>query len=171
MSITIRELASELSVSKESIRKHVVKLPADLVSHGQRGAIYISDEAADIIRQQVAANKTATTTNQTTTDNQGNTDNISAVCISELTTENQRLQAELQTANAKIQLLADNLADIRAELERKNTELEAKNKQISDLMQALQNEQILHGKMMQLEAPKQRKWYDVFRKRGTDKPT
>ena len=151
MGMTIKELAAELGVSKETIRKHVAKLPSDHVSHGKRGVISLTGEAVAIIRQQIATYIPPTTDNgPPTTDN-------------ELpTTDNQRLQTELQTANDKIQLLSDNLQDLREQLKQKNAELEAKNKQISDLLQALQAEQILHGQMLQLESPK-RKWYEVFK--------
>ena len=137
MGMTIKELAAELGVSKETIRKHVAKLPSDHVSHGKRGVISLTGEAVAIIRQQIAT-------------------------YIPPTTDNQRLQTELQTANDKIQLLSDNLQDLREQLKQKNAELEAKNKQISDLLQALQAEQILHGQMFQLESPK-RKWYEVFK--------
>ena len=133
MGMTIKELAAELGVSKETIRKHVAKLPSDHVSHGKRGVISLTGEAVAIIRQQIATYIPPTTDNQ-----------------------------RLQTANDKIQLLSDNLQDLREQLKHKNAELEAKNKQISDLLQALQAEQILHGQMFQLESPK-RKWYEVFK--------
>ena len=133
MGMTIKELAAELGVSKETIRKHVAKLPSDHVSHGKRGVISLTGEAVAIIRQQIATYIPPTTDNQ-----------------------------RLQTANDKIQLLSDNLQDLREQLKQKNAELEAKNKQISDLLQALQAEQILHGQMLQLESPK-RKWYEVFK--------
>ena len=133
MGMTIKELAAELGVSKETIRKHVAKLPSDHVSHGKRGVISLTGEAVAIIRQQIATYIPPTTDNQ-----------------------------PLQTANDKIQLLSDNLQDLREQLKQKNAELEAKNKQISDLLQALQAEQILHGQMLQLEPPK-RKWYEVFK--------
>ena len=141
MGMTIKELAAELGVSKETIRKHVAKLPSDHVSHGKRGVISLTGEAVAIIRQQIATYIPPTTDNEPPT------------------TDNQRLQTELQTANDKIQLLSDNLQDLREQLKQKNAELEAKNKQISDLLQALQAEQILHGQMFQLESPK-RKWYE-----------
>lgn len=144
MGMTIKELAAELGVSKETIRKHVAKLPSDHVSHGKRGVISLTGEAVAIIRQQIATYIPPTTDNGPPT------------------TDNQRLQTELQTANDKIQLLSDNLQDLREQLKQKNAELEAKNKQISDLLQALQAEQILHGQMFQLESPK-RKWYEVFK--------
>ena len=144
MGMTIKELAAELGVSKETIRKHVAKLPSDHVSHGKRGVISLTGEAVAIIRQQIATYIPPTTDNEPPT------------------TDNQRLQTELQTANDKIQLLSDNLQDLREQLKQKNAELEAKNKQISDLLQALQAEQILHGQMFQLESPK-RKWYEVFK--------
>ena len=151
MGMTIKELAAELGVSKETIRKHVAKLPSDHVSHGKRGVISLTGEAVAIIRQQIATYIPPTTDNgPPTTDNEPPT------------TDNQRLQTELQTANDKIQLLSDNLQDLREQLKQKNAELEAKNKQISDLLQALQAEQILHGQMFQLESPK-RKWYEVFK--------
>ena len=140
MGMTIKELAAELGVSKETIRKHVAKLPSDHVSHGKRGVISLTDEAVAIIRQQIATYIPPTTANEPPT------------------TDNQRLQS----ANDKIQLLSDNLQDLREQLKQKNAELEAKNKQISDLLQALQAEQILHGQMLQLESPK-RKWYEVFK--------
>ena len=140
MGMTIKELAAELGVSKETIRKHVAKLPSDHVSHGKRGVISLTGEAVAIIRQQIATYIPPTTDNGPPT------------------TDNQRLQ----TANDKIQLLSDNLQDLREQLKQKNAELEAKNKQISDLLQALQAEQILHGQMFQLESPK-RKWYEVFK--------
>ena len=147
MGMTIKELAAELGVSKETIRKHVAKLPSDHVSHGKRGVISLTGEAVAIIRQQIATYIPPTTDNgPPTTDNEPPT------------TDNQRLQ----TANDKIQLLSDNLQDLREQLKQKNAELEAKNKQISDLLQALQAEQILHGQMLQLESPK-RKWYEVFK--------
>lgn len=158
MGMTIKELAAELGVSKETIRKHVAKLPSDHVSHGKRGVISLTDDAVAIIRQQIATYIPPTTDNgPPTTDNElPTTDNEPP------TTDNQRLQTELQTANDKIQLLSDNLQDLREQLKQKNAELEAKNKQISDLLQALQAEQILHGQMFQLESPK-RKWYEVFK--------
>ena len=133
MGMTIKELAAELGVSKETIRKHVAKLPSDHVSHGKRGVISLTGEAVAIIRQQIATYIPPTTDNR-----------------------------PQQTANDKIQLLSDNLQDLREQLKQKNAELEAKNKQISDLLQALQAEQILHGQMLQLESPK-RKWYEVFK--------
>ena len=190
MGMTIKELAAELGVSKEAIRKHVAKLPSDHVSHGKRGVIYLTDEATNIVRQQVAANKTLTNNQKTTTDNRKNDDDIGVVARNGLTTDNQLLQTELQTelqiANAKIQLLSDNLNDLRATIERQATELQAKekyiaellqsqsseterkDKQITDLLQALQAEQILHGQMLQLEPPK-RKWYEVFKsKKGSE---
>ena len=151
MGMTIKELAAELGVSKETIRKHVAKLPSDHVSHGKRGVISLTGEAVAIIRQQIATYIPPTTDNEPPTTDNGPP-----------TTDNQRLQTELQTANDKIQLLSDNLQDLREQLKQKNAELEAKNKQISDLLQALQAEQILHGQMLQLESPK-RKWYEVFK--------
>ena len=158
MGMTIKELAAELGVSKETIRKHVAKLPSDHVSHGKRGVISLTGEAVAIIRQQIATYIPPTTDNGPPT-----TDNGPPTTDNELpTTDNQRLQTELQTANDKIQLLSDNLQDLREQLKQKNAELEAKNKQISDLLQALQAEQILHGQMFQLESPK-RKWYEVFK--------
>ena len=175
MSITIKELSAELGVSKEAIRKHVVKLSSDYVSHGKRGEISLTDEAAAIIRQKVAANKTTTANDEgTTTDNrfvvaiQEEIDDMDASRLIDMMNDNQRLQTELQTANDKMQLLSDNLQDLREQLKQKNAELEAKNKQISDLLQALQAEQILHGQMLQLEPPK-RKWYEVFKsKKGSE---
>ena len=178
MGMTIKELAAELGVSKETIRKHVAKLPSDHVSHGKRGVISLTGEAVAIIRQQIATYIPPTTDNELpTTDNElPATDNEPPTNDNEPpttdneppTTDNQRLQTELQTANDKIQLLSDNLQDLREQLKQKNAELEAKNKQISDLLQALQAEQILHGQMLQLESPK-RKWYEVFKsKKGSE---
>ena len=182
MGMTIKELAAELGVSKETIRKHVAKLPSDHVSHGKRGVISLTDEAVAIIRQQIAtyippttaneppttaneppttANEPPTTANEppTTANEPPTTANEPPTTANEPpTTDNQRLQS----ANDKIQLLSDNLQDLREQLKQKNAELEAKNKQISDLLQALQAEQILHGQMLQLESPK-RKWYEVFK--------
>ena len=196
MGMTIKELAAELGVSKETIRKHVAKLPSDHVSHGKRGVISLTDDAVAIIRQQIATYISPTTNNEPPTTNneppttnnepptgtgenacglnddrlsETITDNLSLrTANNKLTTDNQRLQTELQTANDKIQLLSDNLQDLREQLKQKNAELEAKNKQISDLLQALQAEQILHGQMLQLEPPK-RKWYEVFKsKKGSE---
>lgn len=189
MGMTIKELAAELGVSKEAIRKHVAKLPSDHVSHGKRGVISLTDEAAAIIRRQIATYIPPTTNNEPpTTNNESPTVDDENACDlnderlvgtmsdnrllqttnNRLTTDNQRLQTELQTANDKIQLLSDNLQDLREQLKQKNSELEAKNKQISDLLQALQAEQILHGQMLQLEPPK-RKWYEVFKsKKGSE---
>ena len=189
MGMTIKELAAELGVSKEAIRKHVAKLPSDHVSHGKRGVISLTGEAVAIIRQQIATYISPTTNNEPPTTNnepptgtgenacelnddrlsETITDNLSLrTANNKLTTDNQRLQTELQTANDKVQLLSDNLQDLREQLKQKNAELEAKNKQISDLLQALQAEQILHGQMLQLEPPK-RKWYEVFKsKKGSE---
>ena len=189
MGMTIKELAAELGVSKETIRKHVAKLPSDHVSHGKRGVISLTDDAVAIIRQQIDTYTSPTTNNEPPITNNepptgtgenacglnGNrlsgtiTDNLSLrTTNNKLTTTNRRLQTELQTANDKIQLLSDNLQDLREQLKQKNAELEAKNKQISDLLQALQAEQILHGQMLQLEPPK-RKWYEVFKsKKGSE---
>ena len=161
MGMTIKELAAELGVSKETIRKHVAKLPSDHVSHGKRGVISLTDEAVAIIRQQIATYIPPTTANEppTTANEPPTTANEPPTTANEPpTTDNQRLQS----ANDKIQLLSDNLQDLREQLKQKNAELEAKNKQISDLLQALQAEQILHGQMLQLESPK-RKWYEVFK--------
>lgn len=152
--MTIKELAAELGVSREAVRLQVQKLSAADVDKGKNRTTIITDAGADIIREWFKG--VATNNNQdTTSNNSEKADEIS----------------ENQSSSCKTcEILQAHIATLERELEHKNNELEAKNKQISDLMQALQNEQILHGKVLQLEAPK-RKWYDVFRKRGNGEPT
>ena len=155
MSVTISQLANELGVSREAVRIRVKHIPQEHVQTGKNRTTIITDVGAEIIR--VWFKGVTTNNNQdATTSQDGKSDNVS--------------QNENNSCKT-CAILQQHIATLEQQLQHQNDELEAKNKQISDLMQALQNEQILHGKMMQLEAPKQRKWYDVFRKRGTDKPT
>ena len=167
MSVTISQLADELHVSRETIRQQTKKLPPEMVIYGARRTIIISDEAAETIRQALASGNA-----NIAGDCQDLLDGIGTENADKTADSKNNLQCGtcklLASTNKTLEVLEVNLQDLREQLQVKNAELEAKNKQISDLMQALQNEQILHGKMMQLEAPK-RKWYDVFtRKKESD---
>ena len=175
MSVTIAQLADQLHLSRETVRQQVKKLPPEMVIHGARRTIIISDEAADIIRDALAG-----TCSNFAGDCQCLQDNVASEESVDNTSKNEHpfmcdTCKLLAITNEKLELLQVNLEDLREQLQVKNaeierianekqTELAVKDQQIKDLMQALQNQQILQGKMMQLEAPKQRKWYDVFRR-------
>ena len=124
--MTIKELAAELGVSKEAVRKHLSKIPASELQKGQRGAVILSPVAVNLIRQLVTTNSDNANDNRQPTDNAQNPDDINKKSDSTVCINCQLLEERLTTANEKIQLLSDNLADIRAELDRKNAELEAK---------------------------------------------
>lgn len=167
MSITISQLADELRVSRETIRQQTKKLPPEMVIYGARRTIIISDEAADIIRQALAGGNA-----NIAGDCQCLQDDVGSENAEKSANSKNDLQCNtcklLASTNKTLEVLEVNLQDLREQLQVKNAELEAKNQQISDLMQALQNEQILHGKVLQLEPPK-RKWYEVFtRKKERD---
>ena len=182
MSITIRQLAAELGVSREAVRLQVQKLSAADVDKGKNRTTIITDAGADIIREWFKV--VATNNNQDTTSSEGEksygiSKNPIEACkhckeLQQQVTNLQQIAPNLEhVLEAKIQqikLLSDNIADLRATTERQAAEAERKDTQIEDLLQTIkaqtqtiQAQQIINGKVFQLEAPK-RKWYDMFRR-------
>lgn len=142
MSMTISQLAAELSVSREAVRLQVHKLPASYVEKGKNRTTIINDIGVSIIREWFKAD-TANNNQDATTLQDDNDDDI-----------NLNKNDGCKTCA----ILQQHITTLERQLERQNEELEAKNKQISDLLQALQAEQIIHGKMLQLQEPKKPKW-------------
>lgn len=182
MSITIRQLAAELGVSREAVRLQVQKLSAADIEKGKNRTTIITDAGADIIRDWFKTDAT-NSNNNTTSSNADEADIINenqiVVCerceeleqqVTNLQQVVTNLEHNLEAKIQQIKLLSDNIADLRATTERQAAEAERKDTQIEDLLQTIkaqtqtiQAQQIINGKVFQLEAPK-RKWYDMFRR-------
>lgn len=175
MSMTIKELASELGVSREAVRLQVQKLPASDVKKGKNRTTIITDTGADIIRawfQTDAPNSN----NNTTSSNADKSDDISknqtmvfegCEALQQQVTNLQQavtnLGNDLEAKIQQIQLLSDNIVDLRNTVDRQTTELQSKDKQITDLMQMLQAEQLMRGRILQFEEPKNKpKLFSIF---------
>ena len=173
--MTIKQLASELGVSREAVRLQALKLPADCIEKGKNRTTIITDAGADIIREWFRAdttnnNQDATSSKDDITDEI--TENQTAVCENCETLQQQvtnlqqvvtSLEHDLEAKIQQTQLLSDNIADLRATVERQVTELQTKDKQIADLTQMLQAEQIMRGRILQLDEPKKKpKLFSIF---------
>lgn len=90
--MTIKQLADELGMSKQAIRKHVNRLPKNTVTTGDNRATLVSDKGANMVRESVA---TITTTPHTLVDT---------------------LQEQLQTKDRQIEALQKSLNDTTAAL-------------------------------------------------------
>lgn len=190
MSITIRQLAAELGVSREAVRLQVQKLSAADIEKGKNRTTIITDAGADIIRDWFKTDAT-NSNNNTTSFNADEADIINenqiVVCenceeleqqvtyLEQVVTNLQQVVTNLERdLEAKIQqtkLLSDNIADLRNTIELQINELQSKDKQISDLMQMLQAEQLMRGKILQLEEPKKKqKLFSIFSKKKDTEP-
>lgn len=97
---TIKQIADELGVSKQAVRKQVDKLPPTLVSTGSNNAILINDDGIRIIREKVSTKNTKVDTNQ----------------VSTVDTLVDMLQKELEIKNDQIRELNTRLAESNAAL-------------------------------------------------------
>lgn len=190
--MTIKQLAAELGVSREAVRLQVLKLSASDVEKGKNRTTIITDAGADIIREWFK--DAPNSNNNTTSSNFDKSDDISQnqtmVCescemlqqqVTNLQQQATSIGNDLEAKIQQIQLLSDNITDLRAIVERQATELQAKDrqiaeqaaerkaeaernaKQITDLMQMLQAEQLMRGRVLQLDKPKKKpKLFSIF---------
>lgn len=107
---TLKQLADELCVSKQAIRKHVNQLPPTMVSTGNNRTIVINDDGANIIRRKVSTKQTQVDTNQTPT--------VDTAIIA-------ILQKELDEKNALIKAQQQSISELTAALENTTTSLAA----------------------------------------------
>lgn len=183
MSITIRQLAAELGVSREAVRLQVQKLSAADVDKGKNRMTIITDAGADIIREWFKTdatnnNQDATSSNEEKSRKNNENQNRVREYYEELEQQVTNLQQvvtnlehNLEAKIQQIKLLSDNIADLRATVERQAAELQGKDKQISDLVQMLQAEQIMRGQILQLEEPKKKpKLFSIFSKKKDTEP-
>lgn len=105
---TIKQLADELGVSKQAIRKRINQLPPTDVTTGANRIILISDEAAQKIRDSINQLSTNVTTNQVPT-----VDTLITMMQKELDSKNATIESQsrqLEQAQQSIQDLTAALA-------------------------------------------------------------
>lgn len=107
---TIKQVAKDLNVSKETVRKQVPNLTPNMVTTGVNRCYLISAEGVEIIRKRIA------TTNINISDNQVPNNWHSVLRL--LEKQNEQLSNELEIKNKQI-------ADLSAALERTAESLQA----------------------------------------------
>lgn len=107
---TIKQVANELGVSKETVRKQVPNLPPNMVTIGANRCYLISAEGVEIIREKTA------TTSDNVGDNQVTSDWHSVLKL--LEKQNEQLSNELEIKNKQI-------ADLSAAMGRMSESLQA----------------------------------------------
>lgn len=148
---TIKELADELEMTKQGVRKYLARLPENhIIRKDNKGVVQLSNESAEIIRElvlnkhnKVTGNKMVTIELPATEENKrvvtgnsvvtgeavtGNKTNVTVTRNSEVTTLIAMLQKELDGKNAII--------------ESQSRQLENANRSIQDLTDALKSSQI-----------------------------
>lgn len=164
---TIKQLADELGMSKQGIRKYIAQLPADsVISKDDRGVVQLSSESAEIIKQmvsnrqnrvtgnQVVTNKPVTTElpvtrleNDSVTGNQVVTDALvtgnSVVTENRVTGNQTRIVTEQKgELDTLISMLQKELDGKNAIIESQSRQLEHANQSIQELTIALKSAQV-----------------------------
>lgn len=106
---TIKELADELGVTKQAIRRHVNKLPPRSVSTGDNKEILIDKPGADIIRKSVSSKNVVVTTNLPPT-----IDTIVDTLTKQLEQKDKQIEALQQSLNDTTEALKEAQASARA---------------------------------------------------------
>jgi predicted transcriptional regulator len=106
---TIKQIADELGVSKQAVRRHINKLPPTEVSTNINRAIVISDVGTEIIRDIVNRRTTNVTTNKAVT-----VDTIVTMLQNELNEKNTFIKAQQQTISELTIALEHTTASLHA---------------------------------------------------------
>jgi predicted transcriptional regulator len=106
---TIKQIADELGVSKQAVRRHINKLPPTEVSTNIHRAIVISDVGTEIIRDIVNRRTTNVTTNKVVT-----VDTIVTMLQNELNEKNALIKAQQQTISELTVALEHTTASLNA---------------------------------------------------------
>lgn len=117
---TIKQLADELGMTKQGIRRYLEQLPAEYAQKDSKGVVQISSSAARKIRELVEQKRKPVTGNKPVTE--------PVTVPGEVTTLIAMLQKELDTKNATI--------------ESQSRQLEQAHQSIQDLTAALQSAQL-----------------------------
>lgn len=91
---TIKQLADEIGVSKQAVRKQVDKLPPTCISTGENRSILINDDGVRIIRDQMSARQPTVDTNKIPT-----VDTVVDTLIKQLEVKDQQITALQQSLN------------------------------------------------------------------------
>lgn len=174
---TIKQIADELGVSKQAIRKHVSRLPTTMVSTSANRTMLINDNGQAIIRDQVS---TKSSNQQTTSDNH---EQDTFKLKFELEQSKKLLELERKNAKEREQIYIEQLKVKDKQLEEDQKTIRQISKAMENIMQSLQAEQALHAGTMKKnherlpatevsqsipdELPKSKKslWQKVFKRR------
>ena len=137
---TLKELADELGVSKQAVRKHFDKLPPTLVPTKENGKYLLSLEIQNFIRSKVS---TVDTTKVSTVD----TTKVSTV--------------DTLVDTLKDELISEKNSQI-TDLRKQNNDL----RKLLDQQQQLQfkTQQMLEEKTLLLDTARKRKWWNFLKK-------
>lgn len=126
---TVRQLADELGVTKQAVRKQVDKLPPNLISTGNNRTILINNEGIEIIRDKVLSKRPTVDTNEIPKKEM--VDTLVGM-----------LQTELKSKNALIESQS-------RQLEEQTATIREQGQSIQDLTAALSRQQALHAGTIQ----------------------
>lgn len=106
---TVREVATELNVSKQAIHKKINQLPPTLKPKKIKGAYRLSPKTVDYIRT-----TTTTSTNDNQNDNQPSDNQVDGekAILKELKRENERLYQQLETKDSQLKERDKLLSDL-----------------------------------------------------------
>ena len=133
---TVRQLANELGLSKQAVRKQVAKLPSEMVSVGSNRAIIINADGVRLLKKQVSTKYQPSANQVSTSINRENASILGGIAEQVSTTGINQYQPsdnQVSTINIVIDML-------QQELDGKNTlignqihQLENKDRQIAEL--------------------------------------
>ncbi|GAY72499.1 DUF536 domain-containing protein [Lentilactobacillus kosonis] len=143
MSLTIKEIADQLNVSKTAVRKHMDDSFRDTYTEKDGNKILITDEGVDELKQQFANSKATENETKNISDENDKADH-------QVTADHAQSDSNFPVANPEeYQLLSE-------QLDEQVKQLKAKDKQIAELHQLLDQSQRLQldvqKKLKQLES-------------------
>lgn len=106
---TIKQIADDLGVSKQAVRRYVNKLPPTEVSTDEHRAIVISVAGTRIIKEAINKHTTNVTTNKVVT-----VDTIVTILQNELDEKNTLIKAQQQTISELTTALENTTASLHA---------------------------------------------------------
>ena len=148
--MTIKELADELGMTKQGIRKYVSQLPQTLVHKDGKGIIQLNDEAARLIKEKAEAKRKPVTGKLPVTEPATETPVTTLITM---------LQRELETKNGIIESQQQSIHELTAALESTTASLHAAQALHAGTMQ----KQIAGGEQAEEEG-KKKGFFGLFRK-------
>ena len=127
--MTIKELADELGVSKQAIRKHLEKLPPTLSVTKKENAIYLDTDVTAFVRSKVTRVTGNITSNLTS--------NVAGNKFNEKETDNNLKRDEKPAKNYEVEKI------LNEQLKIKDKQLSEKDKQIQTMQKLLDQQQQL----------------------------